>query len=135
MDNTMAMESTVSRIFQDELQVDPQDHNVLLTEPAMNPKRTREALTEILMETFNVRAMLLTQSPVLSLHSTGRTTGLIVDCSLNHTQCLSILDGSLSPHSVINHPIGGHHITKYLHRILQDKGYTVSYNDVNWIKE
>jgi hypothetical protein len=47
--------SMIDHAFYNELQVDPAEHAVLLTEPVLNPKANRERMVRSMFETFNVR--------------------------------------------------------------------------------
>eukprot|EP00435_Cladocopium_sp_Y103_P019634 s1994_g4.t1 len=57
------------------LRVNPAEHPVLLTEPALNPAANREKLIHTMFETFGVERCALFLQPVLALYSSGRTTG------------------------------------------------------------
>ena len=52
-----------------------------------NPKANREKMTEIMFESFEVPAYYLAIQAVLSLYSSGRTTGLVLDAGdgVTHT--------------------------------------------------
>jgi len=54
----------------------------MLTEPPFNPKANREKYVQIMFETFNVPAMYLVNSAVLSLYASGRTTGIVLDIAM-----------------------------------------------------
>lgn len=45
----------------------------------LNPKQNREKMTEIMFEQFDVPALFLAVQSVLSLYSSGKTTGLVLD--------------------------------------------------------
>lgn len=75
-------------IFSAELEVNPAECAVLLTEPLLNPKANREKMVQLCFEKFNVPALFVELQPVLSLIATGRTTGCVLDSGEGLTQCV-----------------------------------------------
>lgn len=65
--------------FYQELKVAPEEHPILLTEAPLNPKNNREKTIQIMFETFSVPAIYMNIQAVLSLYSSGRTTGIVID--------------------------------------------------------
>ncbi|GBG77670.1 hypothetical protein CBR_g24116 [Chara braunii] len=118
------MEKIWRHTFYDELHVEPQDHPVLLTESPLNPRAHREKMIEIMFETFSVPAAYMSIQAVLSLYSTCRMTGIVVDCGDGVTHTAPIFEGYSLPHAVLRLNIGGRDLTDYMRTMLADRGYS-----------
>ena len=65
--------------FNEELNVEPKDYNIIVTEPPMNPKENREKIAQIFFETFSVPGLYIANQAVLSLYSQGKNTGVVLN--------------------------------------------------------
>ena len=110
--------------FYNELRVAPEEHPVILTEPALNPKANREKLTQVMFETFNVPKFYIACTNVLALYATGRTTGIVADFGCHSVRIAPVYEGYLLPHAVLRLDIGGVEITEYLIKLLVERGYS-----------
>ncbi|XP_072043430.1 actin-6-like [Amphiura filiformis] len=121
--NWEVMEETWRRAYDDKLHVASENHPVLLTERPYNPKVMKEKTYEMMFETFQVPSLYLAIQGVLSLYTSGRTTGLIVDSGDGVTQFVPIHEGNLVQNAVlIDTSLAGLDITEYLEKLLKDRG-------------
>merc|ERR1712130_322314 len=73
------MESIWYHCFYNALRVAPEEHPVLLTEAPLNPKTNRERMIQVMFENFKCPAAYIQIQAILSLYSSGRTTGIVMD--------------------------------------------------------
>ena len=108
-----------NHLFYDRLRVRPADRPVLVTEPPLNPKASRERTAQIMFETFNVPAMYLSIGAILALYLTGRTSGLVVDSGAGVTFVVPIYEGYALPHAIQRVDLAGRDVDQSLESLLR----------------
>ncbi|KAK9047999.1 hypothetical protein SSX86_033039 [Deinandra increscens subsp. villosa] len=120
------MEKIWHHTFYNELRVAPEEHHVLLTEASLNPKANREKMTEIMFETFNVPAMYVEISALLSIYANGRITGIVLDSGGGVSQVVPVYEGYGLRQSILRLDLAGANITDFLMKILSERGYELT---------
>ncbi|MEQ2295160.1 hypothetical protein AMECASPLE_011252 [Ameca splendens] len=80
-------------------------------------------LVQILFEAFNVPALYMANQSVLSLFSSGRTTGIVLESGDGLSHTVPIYEGYGLPHAFVCTLVSGRDLTEYLIRILTERGY------------
>jgi hypothetical protein len=91
----------------EELRCESDQYPILLSEPVVNPKSSREEMIQVLFETFHVPAAYSCAQASLSLFATGRTTGMILSlfssvCEANFCQPAFYLNSRRHSQTVAN---------------------------------
>ncbi|CAG8495467.1 4522_t:CDS:2 [Acaulospora morrowiae] len=111
------MERIWKYLYEEELKTASEEHPVLLTEAPLNPRKNREDAAQMFFETFNVPALFVSLQAVLSLYSSGRTTGIVLDSGDGVTHAVPVYEGFALPHAMRRIDIAGRKL------LLRKAGY------------
>ena len=109
-----------------ELGVAVDQHPVLLTEAALNPRAQRGKAAEVFFDSFAVPAFYVETQSILALYASGRTTGVVLECGDGVTAAVPVVEGFILPHAVTRMDIAGRDVTHFLQRLLRRAGYAPS---------
>eukprot|EP00768_Dysnectes_brevis_P002792 gnl/Dysnectes_brevis/204_a233_8337.p1 GENE.gnl/Dysnectes_brevis/204_a233_8337~~gnl/Dysnectes_brevis/204_a233_8337.p1 ORF type:complete len:375 (+),score=167.04 gnl/Dysnectes_brevis/204_a233_8337:35-1159(+) len=118
------MEKIWHHCFYNELRVAPTNQPVFLTEAPKNDKKNRHKMCSIMFETFNVPAFFVQIQAILSLYSSGRTTGIVLDSGDGVTHTVPVYEGYNLPHAVLRLDIAGRDLTEWCQSLLMEEGHT-----------
>jgi len=109
---------------------------ILLSEIPLNPKKkSRKKTTEIMFEKFNIGGFCMSIQGVLAFYSSGRNSGINIDCDDGITYIVPIFEGYGLCHAAQSFELSGHNITDLLSTALQNAGHSINKKDVINIKE
>merc|ERR1719397_1716637 len=80
-------------------------------------------MTQSMFETFNTPGMYIAKKSVLSLCSSGRTSGIVVRSGYGVTHTVPIYEGFALDQAIHSLDIAGCELTDYLMKILTERGY------------
>jgi actin len=81
-------------------------------------------MIQLQFETFNVPSFYVGIQAVLSLYSSGRTTGIVFDAGDGVSHTVPIYEGYSLPHAILRLNLAGRDLTAWLQKILNERGYT-----------
>jgi actin-related protein len=116
------MEQVWRHLFADELRVDPKGCGVLMTAPPGRSNTDWENMARIMFEKFGVEAFYIADPAVLTLYASGRTDGIVVDVGEYAARIVPVCQGFAVPGASQQLDVGGWHLTRYLGKILDEKG-------------
>jgi len=115
---------------------DPSDKKIIVTEAPLNPLDNKLKIFEILFEKIGVGAINVEPQAKCSLFAEGIDTGIVLDSGDGVTHCIPVSDGAILKHSIERMDIAGRHVTEYLVRLLQKKGYAFNSSaDFDFVRE
>ncbi|ELP85811.1 actin, putative [Entamoeba invadens IP1] len=136
--NWTDLEEVWQSVF-DELDADPVDQKVLITEPTMTPFETRDRYEQIMFETFDVKGLDVQSQGLMSLYYDGKNSGVVVDCGYGLCQVVPIYENMVLEHATLRLELGGNDITEYLCKLLSERGHIMTTKnerkEVNTLKE
>ena len=119
--STASLETIYASVFK-QLEVDPSEYTVIMTEPQMCSEKDRAKIAEIMFETFNVPALCIKPQPILAMYSYGATTGVVVDIG-ERLDIFPMDSGYLFEKGVSKLRYGGHVITEQMQRMMTEDGH------------
>jgi actin-related protein 2 len=125
--------------FFERLKIEPKEHKILLTEPPMNPKENQRKMLQCMFETYNFEAAKVGVQAMLVLYAQGLLTGVVVDSGDGVTHIVPVWEGVVPQLLIKRLDVAGRHITRYLIKLLQVRGYSFNrsadFETVRQIKE
>ncbi|KAJ1918772.1 Arp2/3 complex subunit, actin nucleation center [Mycoemilia scoparia] len=125
--------------FYEKLKIDPSECKVLLTEAPLNPVANRQKMAETMFETYGFSGIYIAIQAVLTLYAQGLSTGVVVDSGDGVTHIIPVVEGHAFPRLTKRLDVAGRHVTNYLIKLLQLRGYafnrTADFETVRQIKE
>eukprot|EP00659_Diplonema_papillatum_P007609 gene7609-11650_t len=129
------MQTLWERAFE-EIEEDPTEQPVLLTEAPFNPKKNREKMVEIMFEALEVPALQIKMQALCSLFASGRTTGLVIDSGDGVTHAVPVFKGFVIREGIQRSNVAGREVTQMLQRMLFQKGYNFSsHREMQFVRE
>lgn len=118
------MERLWHHAFFNELKIAPEEHPVLLSQPALLQADTKEKIMQLMFETFSVPSFYSEVQAALGLFASGRTIGIGVDSGEGATHTVPVYEGYTCVHAINTLNFSGNELTSYLRDLLDSRGYS-----------
>ena len=103
------------------------EHPLLITEPLNNKYSNSENISQILFEKMNIQALIFAKQPLLSLISTGYSTGIVLESGSDITQSCVSYEGYLIENSCLRFDYGGKDVSNTLNILLKQRNSDINY--------
>ncbi|CAJ1398728.1 unnamed protein product [Effrenium voratum] len=133
-----AMESLLEHVFRNVLGVE-EDLPCLIADTmplGQSSYATRQWIAEVMFEKIKVKSLAIFNTAALSLFSTGRTRGLVVESGEGITQAVPVFEGYAIPHAIFKMKVAGQDITQRIQTLMgEELGEPQSYRTMQALKE
>jgi len=109
--------------FEDKLGINPEDHNILLTEAPSNPRSNKIKMLEAMLETYRFNGATCAMQALLALHAQGLVTGAVLDAGDGVSHCIPVWEGILLKDRIKRLDVAGRNVTERLIKLLQARGF------------
>lgn len=109
--------------FYERLNITTSDHKILLTEPPMNPIDNRVQMCQFMFEQYGFQGVQVSIQARLVLYAQGLFSGVVLDSGDGVTHMVPVYNGVTPDDLIAKLPIAGRHMTEFLIKLLQVKGY------------
>lgn len=117
---TVAVQVIIESVLM-QLNVQPQNCQLLLVLPPIVPDQERNKLAELLLETFAFSGLYFQEQAILALYSYNTTSGIVVDIG-DHVDVIPVIDGYTIEAGITRLPFGGNAITENFSKLITSKG-------------
>mmetsp|Transcript_60788 Transcript_60788/g.144828 ORF Transcript_60788/g.144828 Transcript_60788/m.144828 type:complete len:401 (-) Transcript_60788:129-1331(-) len=116
-----SLENLWEHTFRNVLGVEQEELPILVADAlplGQSAYSSRQWVAEVMFEKFKVKALAIFNTAVLSLYSTGRTRGLVVESGEGLTQAVPVFEGYAIPHAIFKMEVAGWDITRKLQGMM-----------------
>merc|ERR1719254_14150 len=117
-----ALESLWEHTWRNVLGVEQEELPVLIADTmplGQASYESRRWMAEVMFEKIKVKSLAIFNTAVLSLFSTGRTRGLVVESGEGITQAVPVFEGYAIPHAIFKMEVAGQDITSKVQSMVE----------------
>lgn len=112
----------IFRYIYEKLGVQSQKHPLVMTEPPFIPLESREQLTAMMFDTFQVPCLTIQLAGLLALTGQGKTTGLVLDIGQDLCHTIPVWEGNCFVQAIGKLQLGGHDLNVLFAKLLSQSG-------------
>ena len=113
----------LNNLFINELKIKTEENGIFITEAPLTLKSSRERLTELLFEKFDIPFIFITNGAVLTSYGAFKYSTFVLDCGYDSSTVIPVDNGYPYSSCIKTIDVGGMDISEYLIKKLIKKGY------------
>ena len=125
IENYDLFESTIDNLLELNLSIDLKDHPIIFSEPSLHNKEHRKNLTEFMFDKYQIPAIYICKSAVLSSFSCGRSTCLVFDSGHNLSYSVAVSDGYALQKSLLKSDVAGAYINDLVRKKIENRNIEI----------
>ncbi|KFM11447.1 Actin-like 7A, partial [Aptenodytes forsteri] len=129
------VQDTLECIFQTEMNIQPENHAVLVSAPPLCSITDKERYAEMMFEGFHMPAIHVAYQSHLSMYSYGKTSALVVESGHGASHVVPIYEGYVIRSITGRVDYAGSDITRYLMRLLNESGNVFTEHQLNIVQD
>ena len=114
------LEGLFSYIFEEKIKINEYAYDIFIIDSIFTTSKERKAIAQILFEKFNIYHLHFEPQSIMTLFSTSKTSGLVVDSGEMITEIVPIIEGYIISQGIYNFPISGYELTKRFESVYKD---------------
>ena len=114
------LESLFSYLFEEKIKINEYGNDIFIIDSIFTSAKERKAIAQILFEKFNIYHLHFESQSIMTLFSTSKTSGLVVDSGEMTTEIVPIIEGYIISQGICNFPISGYELTKRFESVYKD---------------
>jgi len=109
--------------------------SVLISDSPLSKKENKIATAKEMFESLNVQSLAIMNSAVLSLFSTGWTTGIVIESGEGVTYAVPIFEGYALPHAIQTINLAGQDVTQHLLESMIGQNLEIDSSYIEYVRE
>jgi len=109
--------------WKEKLEINPSEHNILLTEAPSNPKSNKLRMLEAMLEKYQFAGATCVMQAILALYAQGLDTGVVLDAGDGVSHCIPVWEGVMLKNEIKRLDVAGRNVTERLIKLLQARGH------------
>ena len=122
-------------ILEKQMQLTPSDYNAIINISPIINRQNVNFYIKLFFDDIQFKSIAIVNNASLSLFSTGRTSGTVVQCGERRSYVVPIYEGFPLRHALRKNSVGGEHLTEIFKNWIDEQDYCIKSNNIKILRE